>query len=344
MADSLREVEHLLDVGRAAEAVTAAGRAAAAFPGEPAPLRLLAAALVEVGRYDEAVAQARAAVAAAPDDVRALVVLATALHAAGRAPEALQAARDATRLAPSDPSVWNTVALAAPDGLERVQAAQRMVQLVPASSVAHNTLGVVLLPKDRAAARRCFEEALRLDPSSAVARSNLALTTLRGRPVAAASGFFAAARLDPRLEEARHNLDIAVTTVVDRGRVAVAALLYGCSLALGDYSGTRPVAAPENLGVVRGVWFAGLAVGAAFTVRVLSRFAVPLRGYFGRALRAGGATTFWGVVLALLAVAGSVSMFLPPGAGFDTRRGLLRVAAVVVIGAWVVEWRRRRER
>jgi tetratricopeptide (TPR) repeat protein len=216
-------------LGRPAEGLSVAGRAAALAPADDWPHRLRSAHLLVLGRPRQALDAARAALAQDPSGFAALL------------------------------SVFQAQA-AMRDALGAAETAARMVQGHPAEPESHNATGrAAMLRRQWRAAEAAFREALRLAPQEPVYQSNLALALERlGRRREALDHFQRAVRTDPGNAAARRQLVHAI----DR-RLAVAgvgaAVLAGVAV-----NATRDVAQPVLM-----AWAAALLAVAVVAVAVV---------------------------------------------------------------------------
>ncbi|HEX6547932.1 MAG TPA: tetratricopeptide repeat protein [Candidatus Dormibacteraeota bacterium] len=166
-----------IGLGRLAEALEHAGRAAALDADGEWPHRLRAIALENLGRKREALEASELAVSLAPE-----LALAHQVHCS----QLLRLRR------------WKAAE----------EAATAMLRLAPEEAESHNALGRVHLGLKRwKLAEAEFSEALRLQPDEAVYVNNLAVALNRQRRRAEAQQLLTrAARLDPSLKLARKNL------------------------------------------------------------------------------------------------------------------------------------------
>jgi TolB-like protein/Flp pilus assembly protein TadD/DNA-binding winged helix-turn-helix (wHTH) protein len=121
------------------------------------------------GRSEEAAARYRAAIRADPDDADGYMGLGEALEAAQRAPEAERAFRQAVA---AEPTYWGAQAALGNFLVRQGRAAaavpiyRRVTELIPASRLAYNNLGVAyLMLADLPQAAAAFERSLALEPS-----------------------------------------------------------------------------------------------------------------------------------------------------------------------------------
>ena len=169
------------NLGRTADALALANRAAAAAPHQEWPHRLRAVHLGTLKRKKEALAAAREAIRLDPDSRYCLVVLFEALVRRG-------------------------------DRRGAAEVAARLRAIYPDYAEAHNALGRVAMMKRRwKEAESHFREALRLLPNEPIYQSNLALAMERqGRRKDALGMFKQAVRTDPNNPHARQQLRSAV--------------------------------------------------------------------------------------------------------------------------------------
>jgi len=237
----LEQVEHLLAVGRPAEAETRLRGILAGDPTSATVLLLLNRTLLRQDRATEALPVARAACAAAPDLADAQIGLSTCLTRLDRLPEAIAAAERAVAIAPHS---WVThyhlayVLLQGrrPRTQDAYEAGVRAVGMNPGSAEAHNIVGMALAELgDNVGARRAYQNALRIDPQLATAVNNLAALELSERRLHRSTrGLSSALSLDPQSRLVQHNLRVAVVTAlrwlyvaVVAGLVPLALLVYG---------------------------------------------------------------------------------------------------------------------
>lgn len=185
---TLRRLEHLVELGRHTDARAGLATYLASDPENVEALLLYADVLDDL---DEPVAALDAALAAArlaPDSRRVHEVCASTLSRAGRHQQAIAAGREAVRLDPHSWSAHYTLGRVMlgerrPNVSAALAEANEAVRLAPHLSHPHNLAGICLdrlmLPAE---AHRAFSEAVRLDPTNATAISNLAATHAeRGR-------------------------------------------------------------------------------------------------------------------------------------------------------------------
>ncbi|MFN8194834.1 MAG: tetratricopeptide repeat protein [Nocardioidaceae bacterium] len=237
----LEQIEHLLHLGRSAEAETRLRRLLADEPTSAAALLLLNRALLRQERAEEALPVARAACATAPDLADAHIALSTCLTRLDRIPEAIEAARRAVAIAPQS---WVThyhlayVLLQGrrPRTRDAYEAGVRAVGMNPGSAEAHNIVGMALADLgDNAGARRAYENALGIDPQLATAINNLAALELSERRLhVGARGLSRALAVDPQSRLVQQNLRGVVVVAlrwlyvaVIGGLVLLALLVYG---------------------------------------------------------------------------------------------------------------------
>lgn len=185
---ALRRATHLLEIGRAAEALPLAEQVVLSDPYDVEALGTLSRCLLALGQNERAAETARRAVTAAPDDPWPHRLLAISLSGLGRRKDALAAQTEAVRLAPhsahtlaelatlladdkqreaareaieraratqpDDPTVAlreSYVALAARRWADAELAARRVLEAAPDDPDAMNNLGVALEGQGRRA-------------------------------------------------------------------------------------------------------------------------------------------------------------------------------------------------
>jgi len=229
---------HLVDAGRAGEAITYLERAVAIDPEYFAARKSLGVALTAAGRQEEAIREGEAAILLAPRDADARYNLANALADLGRLDEAIAHYREAAALDTAFAIRHNlAIALLRRGDLEGAAAAvQDALRAEPDDADAHYTFGLVLARRgEHARALGEFDAAARLRPGfgAALARQGAALAAL-GDTSAAVARYEAAARAQPGDAGAHRDLGLLLLAA-GRHRDAIAALRNGLS------------AAPENL-------------------------------------------------------------------------------------------------
>ena len=208
--EALARATALIDIGRCADALPLLHQAIAEDPQNANARCLLSLALLRERRYGEAEEAARAAIAVAPQFSGGYALRALALRALQRRQEAMTSAQRGVELDPSNPDRYNVfvqVALGWRTDLAR-QAADTLVQLAPASAVAHYRAGTVpMVCEENAAAEACFRRALELDPVFAAANNDLGVVLLRqGKRTEALAAFQRAAEIDPGDQVAVRNI------------------------------------------------------------------------------------------------------------------------------------------
>lgn len=291
----------LCRLDRPAEALQAAGRAAALEPDEEWPHRLASIALCSLQDYPRAAEAARAAVRLEPGLWQTHAQLALALH-----------------------EVKNVDAMN-----EAWQSADHAVSLAPDEAETHFVMGVVA--QERGAvqvAESAYRRVLALDPAHAAAMNNLGLLQLkRGRLHEAAEGFTSSLRNDPNLGVARANVDavgwrlMTIAYYIAFGGFWVLRFLV-------ETSGPYEYLLRAGMGVVLlGVW---IIVG----LRMLGRLPSAARRYLARLPRrsSGFGIMAGGVTLCVL---GSLFAAFAPG---PVSRYGLGAAAVGISVSFVTSW------
>jgi tetratricopeptide (TPR) repeat protein len=212
----LARAQHLHDLGRPAEALSALAPLLAARPDDAAALRLAALAQSALGRHEAAVATARAAVAADPDSEHARRILAHIHYKTGDLRTAAEIAREAIRLAPYE---WRGHMLLARclchlDPRQALAPAERSRELAPASAETHFTCALVAQALGRRdQARASYLRVLELNPQHAMAHNNLAvLDRAAHRWNRALRGFRRSLSADPQQALARRNIEAILLT------------------------------------------------------------------------------------------------------------------------------------
>ncbi|MDT0200323.1 tetratricopeptide repeat protein [Nocardioides sp. AE5] len=242
----LDRAEHLLDLGRAAEAEQAARTVLASQPGHAAALHLIGRALHLQERNQEAEAALRSALAVDPDAAVVMISLSEVLFTLRRAAEATAVARRAVDLEPHWWVAHYQLArcLVAGNREERRSAhlvARESVRLAPHSADAHNLHGMALDEAgQRRKARAAYHRATELDPEHGPALNNLAvLDNSVWRVGRATRSLRQALAIDPSDPTFRANLGILVAQLAYRLLLVMAA----CGLVVGILilAGTAPV-------------------------------------------------------------------------------------------------------
>lgn len=187
----------------------------------------LGVALHAQGRWPEALASFAQAVRLRPDDAEAWLDQGTVLGQLGRFDESVASLKQAARLAPSSAIVADTLAQAIAnqehhraaeflkqDRLDDAAACcRRIVELLPASAVAHESLGKVLHSQgklDEAAA--CFHRAIERDERCVAAHHHLGLIAMEQKQFADAENWFRRTlALKPELIVAHNDLGAALS-------------------------------------------------------------------------------------------------------------------------------------
>jgi len=264
-------------MGRPAEGLELANRAAALAPASDWPHRLRSANLLLMGRPRPALDAARAALALDPGGFVSLLSVLEAQVALRRGRAAAETARVMLESHPGEPESHNAVGRAA------------------------------MLRRDWTTAEAAFREALRLAPQEPVYQSNLAVSLeRRGRRREAMLHFRQAVQTDPGNATARRQLAHAM----DR-RLAVAGASCGM-VAFAAFNLARHVTDPwlAAIGVV------ALLAGVLLAVRWwrLRQFDETLRTFYrherrrGRALRRDVALSLVAIVAVCVAGLGAVAL------------------------------------
>lgn len=299
-ADQLVErAEHLIDIGRADDALRLLGEALAAEPQHAGALTEMARAHRVGKRPVEALRAVDRALAIAPQDGYAAYLRADILVDL-KYPQALEAADHAVRVRPW---WWAAHAVRARALVlfrrrdEALAAARHAVSLEPNIAGSHYALADVaedIGHKDLAEAE--YREALRLNPTDAAARIGLAgLDMRRWRLRRGADHLLEAAPLTPRAADIASGLQrfVDLAFMLCLAAVGVAALVAIASLIVGAVAGT-------GVGRVMCAVMAGLLVfGSAFMATRMPRAGWPLIRSMVRVHR----TRMLAVVAAPLAVA-----------------------------------------
>ena len=243
--NELGQIDALIDLGRYDEAV-AGLRRLLATDGEAASSTdvwcRLSLANLRLDKDAEALEAAGQAAALAPDNDWPHRLASHALESLGRHDEAVRAAAEAVRLAPY---VWQgharfAATLSAAGGDLRLarQAAGHAVQLAPNEPDAHSAMGLVALRQgDLDTADRAFQHVLSLQPEHHSALNNLAVVRLRRHDLdGALHGFSAAIRSEPQQEVARRNVDVVVRAVLYRAQWFIFLAAYGTRQVVGRQS------------------------------------------------------------------------------------------------------------
>jgi Flp pilus assembly protein TadD len=283
----LTRIDALIDVSRYDEAVTALHRMLAGdgvAANDDGVWCRLSLALLRLDRDAEALQAAGRAAALAPDNDWPHRLASHALESLGRREDAVRAAAEAVRLAPQ---VWQgharfaaTMSAAGGDMALARQAAHHAVTLAPLEPDAHSAFGLVALRQgDHDTAERAFRHVLSLQPDHHSALNNLGVVQLRKRDVdGALSGFSAAIRSEPQQEVARRNVDVVVRAVLYRAQWFVFMAAFGVGQLVGrDASDGHPAVTGRLGRLVLVAAIAALALGAG--VWSLRRIPRALRPY-----------------------------------------------------------------
>lgn len=211
----LDRADHLIVLGRAAEAEDLCRRHLTEQPDSAEALWLLNRALNKQRRWHEAVPVGRAALAVAPETVNLRITLVDSLIEVGQVEEARQIALGSVHLAPHDWSCRYSLTQALLGGRrplvsQALEQANECVRLAPNSPDAHNLAGLCL---DRLGlsdqARVAYAKALELDPQHALAMNNLATLDIGVFRLRRASrGFSSALALEPDAPLVQENLRV----------------------------------------------------------------------------------------------------------------------------------------
>ena len=219
---ALTRAEHLLEIHRPQEALSALAAALAQDPENVSALCLAARAELDLGKPSRARELAARAAAAEPHAEHPLRLLALSLDQMGRSHEACDVAQAAVA---NGPNLWQThyVLAHVTSDLPSMKsvawdAARRAIELAPHEAETHAVMGRVAVEDGaQAAAEEALREALRLDPNHAGARNDLGrLQLLRKDHFGAARHFAHAAASDVRMDVARQNIDAALAMAVGR--------------------------------------------------------------------------------------------------------------------------------
>jgi tetratricopeptide (TPR) repeat protein len=283
----LSRIDALIDLGRYDEAVTALRRLLATDGAAAADADAwcrLSLANLRLDRDADALDAAGRAAALTPDNDWPHRLASHALESLGRHDEAVRAAGEAVRLAPY---TWQgharfAATLSASGGDLRLarQAAGYAVELAPNEPDAHSAMGLVALRQgDHDTAERAFKHVLSLQPDHHSALNNLAVVQLRRRDLdGALNGFSAAIRSEPQQEVARRNVDVVVRAVLYRAQWFVFLAAYGTRWIVSRHDAHQVQVAmgrPERLVVVAVIGAFAVAGG----VWSLRRIPPPLRPY-----------------------------------------------------------------
>lgn len=210
LAELLR-AQHLLAIGRPAEALRWAEQALAAEQTWAAAHAVRAEALLGLERFDQAGEAAQQALALAPEDPWACRVRALVLLRKGSRSECLRLARLVCRLEPESPASLHLLVQAEllNELLVEAQAtASRLQELAPLQPGAHEAAGLVAFRRGRwEQAAGHFRRALELEPELVTSLNNLAVCLeRRGRLDEAIEMLHRAARIAPADAHIRFNL------------------------------------------------------------------------------------------------------------------------------------------
>jgi len=351
--EHLKRAVHLVDAGRAEDALAELERALAEDPTDAYALGLRAYALSDIDDLPAALESAERAVGAAPDWSFPHHVRGTVLLRMERWRDARAAAAEAVGLDPEEPdhralvasayagmARWRDARDAADAGLELDPDDERLLNLRALSS---RMLGEL---ED---AEGSLETALSNDPDNAWTLENLAFAKLQANePVDAARLFRESLRLDPESESAREGLALAIKARVPLFRPILAWQLLCARLSSGrggllilgfwllnQVLQRSPIGGtPLGNGLLAAylvfVWMSW-AGNSLFDVALLARR--DLRGVLDPRERvAAGAVA--GLVVASLGTLGAIALGLPaaPSTIWFMAAGALAGAAIPVAG------------
>jgi len=333
----------LTDIGRLADAMGAYGAVLREEPDDVQALCGMSRCLGKLGKPAEGLRLAERAAALAPADdwphrLRSAHLLQLARHR-----PALDAARTARAL---DPIGFATMLslfeaqVALRDRAGAGETARQMIETHPAKPEAHNAVGrAAMLRRQWPAAEAAFRDALRLAPQEPVYQSNLALALeRRGNRREAMQHFRSAVQTDPGNATARRQLFHAI----DR-RLAAAGLAAGV---IGGLAANVAIRAVEPLAWFLAVAVAVMGGGAVLGLRWwrLRRLDETLRTFYRHERRRWSALRR--EVMACLAVSGLVFVAAIAAVTLLTRSVVAStaVAALLLLGlrfAGLPLWRRR---
>jgi tetratricopeptide (TPR) repeat protein len=323
-------------------------RVLASEPDDVDALCRLALAYMKLGDRRRQLEAAERALACNPHSEWACRLQFDALHALRRNKQALTAARRAVELAPTEPLAHvclvqgllamhrtHTLLFSLPSRRRELRArADRLVELAPSRSVAHQMRGLVALHQRRLRdAEGSFRRALALDPESAVDLNNLGVALLRQRrSKEALDAFEGAARLDPTLAIARNNLALSIKRELAAGAGVV-------GLAIG-YFALRDVLPRAAAPFLLAPFLGGMIALYALRIRKLS----PTAQRFARAeglVTPRGFPPWQGLVLTIVAMSSLVSglmelvwLWLTPSRAVHWLPWGALFAATIAVFAW----------
>jgi tetratricopeptide (TPR) repeat protein len=209
--EALRRAATLADIGRLDDAVAAYGELLRTEPDDVQALCGLSRCLGKMGRPADGLRLAERAAALAPANDWPHRLRSAHLLLLGRPRPALEAARAALAIDPSGfvslLSVFEAQA-AMRSGHDAVASARAMIETHPGEPESHNAAGrAAMLLRDWSGAEASFREALRLAPQEPVYQSNLGVVLeRRGRRQEAMDHFRRAVQTDPGNAAARRQL------------------------------------------------------------------------------------------------------------------------------------------
>jgi Flp pilus assembly protein TadD len=276
---ALQRAGALTDVGRLDDAAAAYGELLRVEPDDVQALCGLSRCLGKMGRPADGLELANRAAALAPASDWPHRLRSAHLLLLGRPRPALDAARAALAIDPGGFVAMLSVLeaqVALRSGPAAADSARAMVQSHPGEPESHNAVGrAAMLRRDWAGAEAAFREALRLAPQEPVYQSNLAVALeRRGRRREAMQHFRRAVETDPGNATVRRQL----THAIDR-RLTVAGVGGGLAVALA-FDVVRGMAEPLAWAVA-GV-LAVLAINVVLAVRWwrLRQFDETLRTFY----------------------------------------------------------------
>ena len=217
---TVAKAEHLIDLGRGAQALSLLAGVLAGNPQHARALTLTARAYLQSGDRYLALEAAQKAHMAGPGQDWPLRLMALTNHQLGRHPAAIAAARAAIELAPA---TWlnhhvMAVAVEGTDPAVALAAAEHARRLAPWEPSIHVLLSSMAIRSgDLPSAKVHCREALRLDPQNAAALNDLGRIELSSNnPLAAAERFADALRQDPGISVGTANLDKALLAFLRR--------------------------------------------------------------------------------------------------------------------------------
>jgi Tfp pilus assembly protein PilF len=206
----ISRAEHLIEVGRHAEAIPLLTKALAIDPSDYQANALMALCFLELNRLEDSLKFAEKAIEADPEVEWGHRVRSLCLTQMGRHRDALKSAEEAARLEPEEPMALHTLTNARLQ-LKKIkqakESAEQMLEVAPELDTTHFTMGNVQLASgDNYLAEQSFREAMRINPNSADARNNLGVAILRQKTNTTASmfGFRSNSIITPEESTAEH--------------------------------------------------------------------------------------------------------------------------------------------